>query len=38
MRWWQLQRLRSDVVHNVTATMDSRRVKIMEKKGGHINM
>ena len=38
MRWRQLQRLRSDVVQNLTATMDSRLVKIIEKKGGHINI
>ena len=32
------KRLRSDVVQNLTATMNSRLVKIIEKKGGHINM
>ena len=32
------KRLRSNVVQNLTATMDSRLVKIIEKKGGHTNM
>ena len=38
MRWWQLQRLRSNVVQNLTATMDSGLVKIIEKKGRLIDM
>ena len=32
------KRLRSDVAQNLTATMDSRLVKVIEKKGEHINM
>ena len=32
------KRLRSDIVQNLTATMDSRPVKIIEKKDGHINI
>ena len=39
MRWWQFtKRLRSDVVQNLTVTMDSRLMKIIEKKGEHLNM
>ena len=32
------KRLRSDVVQNLIATMDSRLVKIVEKKSGHNNI
>ena len=32
------KRLRSDVVQNLTVIMDSRLVKIIEKKGRHNNM